>query len=84
MSVVVNASSRTGGGEPSQGVLRFAPVNALRWQRGKAQRNWPPSLLLGVAINALAALALMALVVWLAFQFGLGLKGLNLAQLWAK
>ena len=81
------ATQANAGGPPSEAaqvrgeLLRFAPINGLRWQLGKAQRSWRFDWWVGVAVHAVLMLACAAVALWFMHKLG---KDLNPQVLWQK
>jgi len=77
-----SASEKTGRADKVDGgVLRFAPVNGLRWQQGQAQRSWRYEWWVGVAIHLMVMVACAALAAWLLHKLG---KSLDPQLVWQK
>ena len=81
------ATQANAGGPPSEAaqvrgeLLRFAPINGLRWQLGKAQRSWRFDWWVGVAVHLVLMVACMAVALWFLHKMG---KDLNPQVLWQK
>ena len=82
MAILVNAGGKPGAADKVYGeLLRFAPINGLRWQQGKAQRSWRFDWWVGVAIHGVLMLACAAVALWFLHKMG---KNPTPQQLWQR